>query len=164
TPGEAIKSFGIAFWEHAGFCGRGVNGDIAQLFAELEAYRIAAWYQDTVGRGMKSLAVLYGVALCGLLDNLLSQYKRESKWLQMAQRHNRVQKWRKKTVGTEKPHVFSPKAVERSIYLAHGLYLINAAFEKPWFCEDSRCPRVNGRHTEVKQDCGLVRYIFYCGL
>ncbi|KAH0831787.1 hypothetical protein AYO21_06310 [Fonsecaea monophora] len=156
----------MAFWEHAGFCGRGVNGDIAQLFAELEAYRIAVFSQSVAGSSRNPRLVDYGVALHSLQSSLLKRYKHESKWLTPKDMSpNRMQWWgRKKTVEQEEAQVASPKAIERSIYLAHSLYLINAAFEKPWLCTRRQCPRVNGRHTEVKRDCGLVRYIFHCGL
>ncbi|OAP59765.1 hypothetical protein AYL99_04767 [Fonsecaea erecta] len=160
APGETVEAFGMTSWENAGFCGRGVNGDIAQLCAELEAYRLAVWCQESAQGMSRLIFVFYRVALSYLLDKLLKQYKRESKWLCESRTSNE----RQNVVEPEEPQLPSLKALERSVYLVHGLYLANAAFEKPWCCRSQRCSRVNGQHTTVKHHCMLVAFLFRCGL
>lgn len=160
---------GMISWERAGFYSRGINGDMARLLADLEAYRTVLEHHRVLqahGLNVKSVIPVEPIlrALDYLQSSLMSTYKRESKWLselRLSPEHRRS-RW-ERLVRKKELNCTSLISLERSAYLAHGLRMINLAFQMPWACMDPACLTGNG-HTEVRQECRMVGFMIRRGL
>lgn len=124
---------GIIDWEFAKI-GRGLHGDIAQLLAHFELFRIAAEHQG------KS-------AYVGIIDtmvqHLMESYARESARLQA--------QW------TQDQQRYMYYTVLRSSLLSQACEMVNCAFWKVWHCEDRACVLDDGAHMTTPSDCVLIK-------
>lgn len=167
--GAAAGPPGLLHWGDAGSYGRGIVDDMARLMADVEVYKTVFEHHmalKTAGVNVDAFSDLesLGLTLSYLKRGLLSGYKGQSK-LHSTFSHepSSQRKWWKKLLHKGRPTEMSLTSLERSTYLAHGLRIINLAFEKSWPCLDPEC-MVDGQHTAVKTECKMVRLMAQRGL
>ncbi|EXJ93881.1 hypothetical protein A1O1_02274 [Capronia coronata CBS 617.96] len=167
--GAAYGPPGLINWTDAGCYGKGIVDDLARLMADLEMYKSVFEHHIALkdaGINVDGLLDLdsIGLALSYLKRGLKAGYKTKSKLYStfhlkpMAQR-TPLERLNHKGL-LENTSLMS---LERSTYLAHGLRIINLAFEKTWPCIDPSCT-VDGQHTSVKEDCKVVQLMVRRGL
>lgn len=139
------------------------------LLADLEAHRAVLEHHMLLrARGLiidnHNNFGNFAQALLTLKHHLFSSYKSNSRWLSdLPTKPKRQRGWWHKLGRSGGNRIKSLMSLERSAFMAHGLYIINLAFEKPWLCMDPGC-QVHGQHTEIKQDCKLVQRMIRRGL
>ncbi len=120
-------------WEFAAI-GRGLHGDVVQLLAHFELFRIAAEHQGKQA---------YILIIDALVQNFLEVYFAESVVQQAA--------WTQ----SQPREVYC--SIFRSAFLAQATGMISCAFWKVWHCEDRTCMLDDGGHTKVQKECILVK-------
>ena len=111
---SATETIGIVDWEFANK-GRGLNGDMAQLLADLQSYLLEA---EGAARPMH-------LATKALMDSIVCSYRRHSRI--------RGSPWATDAGSTDLPDGIAKPL--RSAFVLHGREIIVAAFTGSWTCK-----------------------------